>query len=129
MKKLLTLFTLLITITCSAQFDLPFKEQNLTYNMADGNGNITTDNFIRYNALSFQIDGTGLDAADATVQVQKSNNGTNFVNISGATATLASGTATSFIEVSGAKNEFYKLVITVNTVTTGTLSIDLTGSR
>jgi len=97
--------------------------------MSDGNGTVTTSNFIRYAGLSFQIDQTTLDAADATVQIQKSNNASNFADISGAVITLPTGTATNFIEIVGAKNEFYKLVITVNTVTSGTLVIDLTGSR
>lgn len=123
MKKLLTLFALLIVFTCSAQF----KEQQLTYDMSDGDGTVTTDNFIRQLELSFQLDGTSFDAADATVQIQKSNNGTNYANISGAVITLPSGTTSNFLEVVGAKNEFYKLVITVNSVTTGTLTIDITG--
>lgn len=123
MKKLLTLFALLLTINCLAQH----KEQQLTYDMSGGNTTLTTDNFIRQLELSFQIDATSLNAADATVQVQKSNNGTNFANISGAVITLPSGTASNFIEVIGGKNEFYKLVITVNSVTSGTLIIDITG--
>jgi len=90
---------------------------------------VTTENFIRFGALSFQLDATSLDDADATVQIQKSNNGTNFADISGALITLPTSTTTNFIEVQNAKNEFYKLVITVNSVTSGTLVIDLTGSR
>lgn len=129
MKKLLTLFALLLTINCFAQFDLPFREENLTYNMTSGDGDVTTGNFITYSGMSFQIDATDLDSATTTVQVQKSNNGTNFINISGAVITLPDTTSTNFIEIIGAKNEFYKLVITANTVTEGTLSIDITGSR
>lgn len=125
MKKLLALFALLVVFTCSAQF----KEQTLTFDLSTGDGTVTTSNFIRYNGLSFQLDATSLDAADATVQIQKSNNGNNFADISGAVITLPSSTTTNFIEIVGAKNEFYKLVITVNSVTSGTLSIDLTGSR
>lgn len=125
MKKLITFIAILLTLSGFAQF----KEQQLTYDMSDGNGNVTTSNFIRYNGLSFQIDGASLDDADATVQIQKSNNGTNFADISGAVITLPTSTTTNFIEVVGAKNEFYKLVITVNSVTTGTLTIDITGSR
>lgn len=129
MKKLFTLLALLFTLNTFAQFVLPYQEQTLTYDLADGDGTVTTSNFISYSGLSFQIDATSLDAADATVQVEKSNNGVNFADISGAVITLPSGTASNFIEIVGAKNEIYKLTITVNSVTAGTISIDLTGSR
>ena len=129
MKKLLTIFALLTAFTCSAQFDLPFKEQTLTYTMADGDGTVTTDNFISYSGLSFQINAASLDDSDATVQVQKSNDGVIFTDITGSVITLPTATTTNYLEVVGAKNEVYRLDITVNSVTAGTLTIHLTGSR
>lgn len=99
-------------------------------------GNTSTElifiGIIGFGKLSFQLDTTGLDAGDATVQIQKTNinpQSNKFLDIVGATLTFASGTDTNFIEINGAKNENYSLVITVNSVTVGVLEVNLSASK
>ena len=131
MKKILLLALILFSFVASAQQNEVghYKEQSFTYDVSGGNKTFTTKNFIGFTGLSFQFVATTLDQATATVQIQKTNDGSNYLNIVGAVVTLPSGTSTNFINISGVKNEFYRAVITVNTVTSGTLDIDLTATR
>ena len=78
------------------------------------------------------LDTSGLDAADATVQLQKTNTNpqsNKFLDIVGLVIVLGSRTDLNFIEVNNAKNENYRLVVTVNSVTAGNLNINLSASR
>ncbi len=108
-----------------------FGQDDQTYDLSLGD---TTLDFIGLNGfgkLSFMFDTSGLDAADATIQVEKTNTNpqsNKFLDIVGAVLTLGSGTDLNFIEINGAKNANYRLVITVNSVTAGTLNVNLTAS-
>ena len=109
-----------------------FGQDDQTYDLSDGD---TTLDFVGLNGftnLSFMLDTSGLDAADATVQLEKTNTNPQsdkFLDIVGLIITLPSGDDINFIEVNNAKNENYRLVVIVNSVTTGTLNINLSASR
>ena len=129
MKKLLILFALLFSLNVSAQEIGDYLQQTLTFDLSGGDTELTTKNLLGFSRLSFELITTGLDAADATIQIQKTNNDNQFLNIVGATLTFDSGTNTNFIEVENAKNARYKAIITVNSVTAGTIRIDVAATR
>ena len=132
MRKLLFIALIaLITLSATAQQNQvgDFKEQDFTYDMSGGNTTITTSNFIGFKGLSFMLVSTSFDQATATIQIQKSNDGSSYLDITGATLTIPSATNINFINISGVKNEFYRAVIVVNTVTSGILDIDITATR
>ena len=133
MKKLIILLALIAfmpSIGMSQQNEVgDFREQRIDYDLALGDTSLRTTNLIGFSRLSFQLRTSGLNAANAKIQIQKSNDGTNYLDIVGAKLTFASGTNTNFIEVENAKNERYKAVITVGTVTVGTIRIELDATR
>lgn len=132
MKRLIVILSLigLIPLTgLSQQFVGDLSEQRIDYDLAFGDSILTTKNLLGFSRLSFQLITTGFDAADATIQIQKSNNSKNYLDIVGATLTFNSGTNTNFIEVENAKNGRYRAVITVNAVTVGTLRIEIDATR
>ena len=77
--------------------------------------------------LSFQINNdVNLDAADAVVKLQESNDGVEFLDISGATITLPQATKdTNKININIINSDFYKVVVTVNSVTLGELTVTM----
>jgi len=109
-----------------------FGQDDQTQDLSSGD---TTMDFVGLNGLgklSFMLDTTVLDAGDATIQVQRTNTApqnNKFLDIVGAIVTLGSGTDLNFIEINAAKNENYRLVVTVNSVTVGTLNVNLSASR
>ena len=129
MKKILILFALLFSINSYSQEIGDYLQQTIHYDLSDGDTELTTKNILGFSRLSFELITTSLDAADATIQIQKTNNDNQFLDIVGATLTFNSGTNTNFIEVENAKNARYKAIITVNSVTSGTLRIDLAATR
>lgn len=109
-----------------------FGQDDQTYDLSGGNTTIDFIGLIGFGKLSFELITTGLDDADATVQLQKTNispQSNKFLDIAGAIITFSSGDDINFIEVNNAKNENYRLVVTVNSVTAGNLVINLTASR
>jgi len=67
---------------------------------------------------------TGLDAADAVVKLQTSNDGTNWADVTGATITLATTPASSdFINYLRHGGEFIRWDYDPGTVTAGTLAL------
>lgn len=104
-------------------------QQTLTFDLSGGDTELTTKNLLGFSRLSFELITTSLDAADAVIQLQKSNNDNQYLDIVGATLTFNSGTNTNFIEVENAKNARYKVILTVNSVTSGTIRIDIAATR
>lgn len=130
MKKLL--FILSLSLFCLSGFSqprTPSAKQPFTYDLSGGNDTLTTGNFSGFSRLSFQLVSTDLDNSTATIQLQKSNDLVNYLNIVGAVITLNTGTNTNFIEVQNAMNVKYRIIITTNTVTSGTLAINLNAIR
>lgn len=129
MKKLLIIFLFLFSLNSFSQPAQDFLQQTLNYDLALGDVVLTTDNFLGFSRLSFQLVTTSLDAPTARTQIQKSNNDNQYLDISGATLLFGSGTNTNFIEIENAKNARYKIILTVNTVTSGTIRIDIAATR
>ena len=129
MKKIPILFALLFSLNGFCQEIGDHFQQTLNYNLSCGNTELTTRNMLGFSRLSFELITTSLDAADAVIQIQKTNNDNEYLNIVGATLTFSSGTNTNFIEVENAKNARYKIVLTVNSVTSGTIKIDIAATR
>jgi len=129
MKKILILILLSFSLNGFAQKIGDYSQQTIKHDLADGDVELTTRNFLGFSRLSFQLVTTSLDAADATIQIQKTNNDNQFLDIVGATLTFNSGTNTNFIEIENAKNARYKTILTVNSVTSGTIRIDIAATR
>lgn len=129
MKKLLTLFLLLFSLNSFSQPIGDHAQETITFDLSLGDVELTTKNLLGFSNLSFELITTGLDAADAVIQIQKTNNDNQYLDITGATLTFNSGTNTNFIEIGNAKNARYKAVLTVNSVTTGTIRIDIAATR
>ena len=129
MKKIFILFLLLISLNGLSQPIGDHAQQRITYDLSLGDSSLTTKNLLGFSRLSFELITTGFDAADATIQIQKTNNFIDYLDIVGATLTFASGSNINFIEVENAKNAFYQAVIVVNSVTAGTLKIELRATR
>ena len=131
MKKLILILSigLLPLMGLSQQFVGDLSEQRIDYDLAFGDSTLTTKNLLGFSRLSFQLRTTGFDAADATIQIQKSNDSKNYLDIVGATLTFNSGTNTNFIEIENAKNGRYRAVIVVNSVSVGTLRIEIDATR
>lgn len=129
MKKLLILFLLLFSLNSFSQPARDFLQQTFNYDFSRGDTVLTTNNFLGFSRLSFQLTTTNFNAPTSTIQIQKTNNDKDYLDISGASIMFGSGSQTSFIEVENAKNARYKIVIDVNTVTVGTIRIDITATR
>ena len=129
MKKLFILFALVFSLNGFSQPIADFFQQTINYDLADGDTELTTKNFLGFSRLSFQLTTTNLNAPTATIQIQKTNNDIDYLDISGASLMLSSGSQTSFIEIENVKNARYKIIIDVNTVTSGTIRIDIAATR
>ena len=129
MKKIFILFLLLVSLNVSSQPIGDHAQQRIIYDLSLGDSSLTTKNLLGFSRLSFELITTGFDAADATIQIQKTNNFIDYLDIVGATLTFNSGDNINFIEVENAKNAFYQAVIVVNSVTAGTLKIELRATR
>ena len=129
MKKLLILLLLSFSLNGFSQLTDPYQQQTLSYSLSLGDTGLITNNFLGFSRLSFELVTTSLDAPTARIQIQKTNNDKQYLDISGATLLLGSGTNTNFIEIENAKNARYKIIIDVNTVTSGTIRIDIAATR
>ena len=129
MKNLLILISLLFAFNSFAQPTGPFARQSFNYDLSGGDKIFTTGRFLGFSRLSFQLETTDLDSATATIQIQKSNNGVKYLDIVGATLTFNDTTQTNYIEIENAKNDRYKIVLIVNTVTEGLIDIHMTAIR
>ena len=104
-------------------------QQTLNYDFSGGDTELTTDNFLGFSRLSFQLVTTSLDGSNARIQIQKTNNDNEYLDVSGADLIFSSGTNTNFIDIENAKNARYKIILTANTVTSGTIRIDIAATR
>lgn len=129
MKKILILFLLLVSLNGISQSIGDHAQQRIIYDLSLGDSSLTTKNLLGFSRLSFELITTGFDDADATIQIQKTNNFIDYLDIVGATLTFDSGDNINFIEVENAKNAFYQAVIVVNSVTAGTIKIELRATR
>ena len=129
MKKLLVIFLFLFSLNSFSQSIGDHTQQTLTYDLSEGDTELTTKNLLGYSRLSFELVTTSLDGSTARIQIQKSNNDNQYLDISGASLLFSSGTNTNFIEIENAKNARYKIILTVNTVTSGTIRIDIAATR
>lgn len=129
MKKILALFLLLFTLNSFGQSIGDHAQETITYDLSLGNATLTTKNLLGFSRLSFGLLTTDLDSSTAVIQIQKSNNDANYLDIVGATLTFNDSTNTNFIAIENAKNARYKIILTVNTVTSGTIRIDIAATR
>ena len=129
MKKLFIILMMLFSLNSFSQPAMDFLQQTLNYDLSGGDTTLTTNNFLGFSRLSFQLTTTDLDGATSDVKIQKTNNDTDYLDISGASIMFSSGSQTSFIEIENAKNARYKIIVDVNTVTSGTIRIDITATR
>ena len=129
MKKIFILFSLLFSLNSYSQEIGDYFQQTINYDLAGGDTELTTKNFLGFSMLSFQFTTTNLDASTSDVKIQKTNNDIDYLDISGADLMFSSGSQTSFIEIENAKNARYKIIVDVNTVTSGTVRIDITATR
>ena len=129
MKKIFILFSLLFSLNSYSQEIGDYFQQTINYDLAGGDTELTTKNFLGFSSLSFQFTTTNLDASTSDVKIQKTNNDIDYLDISGANLMFSSGSQTSFIEIENAKNARYKIIVDVNTVTSGTVRIDITATR
>lgn len=129
MKKIFILFALLFSLNSYSQEIGDYFQQTINYDLSGGDTELTTRNFLGFSSLSFQFTTTNLDASTSDVKIQKTNNDIDYLDISGANLMFSSGSQTSFIEIENAKNARYKIIVDVNTVTSGTVRIDITATR
>ena len=131
MKRLLILSFLLFLFSLNsfAQPRGPFAQQDFTYDLSKGNTVLTTGKFLGFSRLSFQLVTTDLDMGGLVIQIKKSNDHDNYLDIAGATLEFDIGTNINFIEIENAKNARYKIILTVNSVTLGTINITLVATR
>jgi hypothetical protein len=71
---------------------------------------------------SIQVLWDSLSATDAVAKIQVSNDRTNWSDLSGATLTLASASGNGFIHLAQPTANYLRLVVTKNTVASGTVS-------
>lgn len=75
-----------------------------------------------YSKLYISVLAASLDAADATLQLQASSDGTNFADVSGESITLASGTSNDHFIIENAPYAYFRLVYSEGSNTTGTVT-------
>lgn len=76
-----------------------------------------------YPGFAIQINASGLDAADATVTIEASIDGTNF-EATASTVTLASGASTRILNVSDAYYKYFRIAYVANSVAAGSVSAE-----
>lgn len=74
-----------------------------------------------YKYVAFQLNATSLDAADGSIKIQDSLDGTNFSDITGASITVASGTSVNMIRDTAFTGKYIRAVWTKGSNTAGTL--------
>lgn len=96
------------------------------YDMSGGDIEVEVP-FSSQNPWSIQAIWDSLDAADATLKLEQSNDGTNFAEVWGDPTITMTGTSdTDIIEDDVFTSFHIKAVVAVNSVTSGTLSLIIT---
>ena len=93
------------------------------YDMSAGDSEWTEKVSVTDGAFSFQVVSTSLDASDSIVKVQYSNDNSNYSDVPTLSQVLPSGSNQVHFDIVSVTHRFYKVVITVNSVTTGTLTV------
>ena len=101
------------------------KDILIGYAMSGGDAEVTIA-FSTIEPWALQATWASLDAADATLTLEQSLDGTNFVPLSGDPTLTMSGTSDSgIIEDDMFAGFWLKVVVTANSVTSGTLSVSV----
>lgn len=78
---------------------------------------------LRYHYASFHVVWASLTGSvDGVVKIQVSNDGTNWVDKSGATFTMSGANGSDLISLTSITEQFYKVVYTHNSISGGTLT-------
>ena len=81
---------------------------------------------IKVNNMTFQVIAVGFDAADAVVKLMHSNDGTNFIDITGASLTIASGSSTPMSDIiTNIGTTYYAVDFDEGTNSAGTVKVIL----
>ena len=75
--------------------------------------------------LALQVITASFDAGDSTLKIQHSSNGTNWDDVADSTITVATGTASQTLLMTNRMCNFYRVVYTRTSVTTGTFTVNL----
>lgn len=127
MKKLFTALLFLFTLSTQGQ---PLNlNQSITYDMSLGDTLLTTNIFQGFSLVSFQFDSESFSATTSEISIQQTNNGKNYLDISGTAFSPSTGTETNFVELVNAQGTRYRINIDVNTVVSGTLNIRINIAR
>ena len=92
---------------------------NITSNSVDMDGTPT-----KTLNIGIQVNSTSFNAADAVVKIQHSNDNVNFTDITDATLTIATGTASAILApITNIGTRYYRAVYAKNTNSAGTISV------
>ena len=95
-----------------------------TFAISGGNKNGNSDRPPdRTGGLSYQAVWSGLDAFDATVAMQWSNDGITWEQIPALIATLSTASGSISFNINVVNHSFYRAVLTVGAATEGTVNI------
>lgn len=94
----------------------------LTAQAAGADFNSSSINILSYKGYFVSITWTGLNAADAVLKLQASNDGSTFHDVAGATVTLAATPGSHFFQVTDAYYKLFRLNFAHGTNTTGSVS-------
>lgn len=98
-------------------------------NAATANNEWITGDLENYKYIGVQVNATGLNTADSVVKLQDSIDGTNFIDITGATLTLSSGSSNNMFRVTNLIGRKIKVVFTKGTNSAGTLDVHYSATR
>lgn len=93
------------------------------YDLSQGDNSWSDKVSVTDGYTSFQIIANGLDAADLEVKVQYSNNNTNFNDVPNLSQVLPTGDSNVNFNLNTVTHRYYKVVVTVNSATSGTITI------
>jgi hypothetical protein len=77
----------------------------------------------RTGAISFQAVWSGVDALDATVEMQWSNDGATWEQIPSLIHTLSTASGSTSFNINVVNHSYYRAVLAVGTATNGTINI------
>lgn len=95
-----------------------------TFSVANGNqnGDADTPNG-RSGGMSYQAVWSGIDAFDATVEIQWSNDRATWEQVPTLIETIATASGSASFNINVINHAYYRAVLTVGTATTGTVNI------
>lgn len=93
---------------------------------AQTNVNSSSQDMSNYRGFTVIISAVSLDSADATLKLQASVDNSVFVDLTGATVTLATGTSQAMLIQNNVSYKYFRAVYTHGTNTTGTVTAKYT---